>query len=515
MTPRWFRYATLLMCALVLCEASAQPREPAVANAYAMEPGERSVGFRLLEERDTSRAVTGGSGAAQHARPVRIYVWYPAERGGQAMRFGRYAEVADGDVWPAEIAGALSAKLEYSRRPLARSLGQDGFAALLRKPVLAVENAKPLAGPFPLVVLGVGLYYESPVSFAALGEYLAGRGFVVASAPLAGENSPVARVVIQDLEADVADLEFVIARARELPFVSRDTLGVIGFDMGGMAGLLLTMRNRAVDAYASIGSGLLFRHPSGLPRVAADFDPLALRVPWFHADRAQLAVAPADATEPSLFATTTQSERYLLRIENMDHFDFTSDAQIAGPDAMPGYWPPATPARPASSRAVARYLGEFFSAVLTNDAASRAALARDPEQSVPGRKLTLEHRAAAPAAITYEEFVAAVGAGRADEATAKLRAVAATEPNHFMLQQNNLDRLIVSMLFTWGLGKEAVPVIELMAERYPSPRADQLLVEGYVLAENYPAAIAVLTRFVEQNPNAAPARARLEELRKR
>jgi hypothetical protein len=36
-----------------------------------------------------------------------------------------------------------------------------------------------------------------------------------------------------------------------------------------------------------------------------------------------------------------------------------------------------------------------------------------------------------------------------------------------------------------------------------------------VLAENYPAAIAVLTRFVEQNPNAAPARARLEELRKR
>jgi hypothetical protein len=29
-----------------------------------------------------------------------------------------------------------------------------------------------------------------------------------------------------------------------LPFVSGDRLGVLGFDMGGMAGVLLAMRNR-------------------------------------------------------------------------------------------------------------------------------------------------------------------------------------------------------------------------------------------------------------------------------
>ena len=510
---RILRPAALVAGALFLSAAIAQPREPVAA--YGLEPGERAVGFRLIEGQDASRVVTGGSGGATHPRPLRTYVWYPAERGAPTMRFGRYAELAEGDIWPPEVAGAQQNKLKYANRPLARSLGPAGFDALLRQPVLAVENAQPLAGPFPLIGLNPGLYYESPVVFAALGEYLAGRGFVVASTPLNGTNSPVARVVETDLETQVRDLEQVIARARELPFVSRDTLGVLGFDMGGMAGLIFSMRSVDVDAYASIGSGLLFEHQSGLPRIAHGYDPLALRVPWFHADRAQNAASPPNSNQESLFAQATRSDRYLLLIENMDHFDFTSDALVAGPDAVAGYWTARTPARAASSRTVALYLHRFFAAALAHDADSRAFLAKVPEDSIPGRKVTIEHRAATPASITYEEFVAAVVAGRADEAIGKLRAVAAAEPNHFMLQQNNLQRAIASLLFTWGLGREALPVVEFMAERYPSQGAEQLRVEAYVLAGDYPAAIEVLARFVEQNPNATAARERLEALRNR
>jgi hypothetical protein len=507
----------LAAAALFSVGGLAQPAGPVESDLAVpvIEPGDLAVGFRLIEGEDASRTVTAGNGATAHARPLRTYVWYPAERAARPMRFGRYAELAEGDVWPAEIAGAQHDKLKYANRPLARSLGAEGYAELLRQPVLAAENARPLPGPFPLIALAPGLYYESPVTFAALGEYLAGRGFVVASTPLNGTNSPVARVVETDLETQVRDLEQVIARARDLPFVSSDTLGVLGFDMGGMAGLILTMRSVDVDAYASIGSGLLFEHPSGLPRIAHGYDPLAIRVPWFHADRAQNAAPPPNApNQESLFAQATRSDRYLLLVESMDHFDFTSDALVAGPDAVVGYWPPRTPARAASSRVVARYVHEFFAAVLVSNGDGRAFLARVPEDSVPGRKVTIEHRAAAPASITYDEFVAAVVAGRADEAIGKLRAVAATEPSHFMLQEENLDRAIASLLFTWGLARETIPVIEFLAERYPSPRAEQYLVEGYVLAENHPAAIEVLTRFVERYPNAAAARARLEALRK-
>jgi hypothetical protein len=508
------QFAALIVGVFFLSDGFAQSREVTEAEAYGLDPGPFSVGFQLVEERDASRSVTAGNGSATHPRPLRVYVWYPAERAAPTMRFGRYAELAEGDIWSAEIAGTESEKLKYANRPLARSLGADGFSALLRKSVLAAENAAPSAGPFPLIVLGVGLYYESPTTFAALGEYLAGRGFVVASAPLMGTNSPVARVVETDLETQVRDLEQVIARARELPFVSRDLLGVLGFDVGGMAGLILTMRSVDVDAYASIGSGLLFEHQSGLPRIAHGYDPLALRVPWFHADRAQNALPPPNSNQESLFAQATRSDRYLLLIENMDHFDFTSDALVAGPNAMVGYWPPSTPARAASSRTVARYVQRFFAATLAQDRDSRAFLAQAPDDSIPGRKVTIEHRDAMPSSITYEQFIDAVVAGRAAEAIRDLRAAEAVEPNHFMLQQNNLDRAIMSLVFTWGLARETVPVIEFMAERYPSPRAQGLLAEAYALADDTSAAIDVLTRLADQYPeSAAGAQRRIEALR--
>jgi hypothetical protein len=42
---------------------------------HNLEAGEYAVGFWLMEERDTTRVVPG---PADPARPVRIYLWYPA-----------------------------------------------------------------------------------------------------------------------------------------------------------------------------------------------------------------------------------------------------------------------------------------------------------------------------------------------------------------------------------------------------------------------------------------------------
>ncbi len=241
------------------------------------------MGFRLFVEQDRSRYVSASDGTGTYARPIRVYVWYPAKAPSTPMRFGRYAALADDDVWPAEISGRARDVLKFSRGPLARSLAPAAFEALLQRPMLAAENAKPAAGRFPLIAIGQGLYYESPIAFAALGEFLAGRGFVVVTTPLVGTNSTVVRNDAQDLDTQVRDLEFAIARARQLPFVSGDRLGVLGFDQGGMASVLLAMRNRDVDAFASFDSGIMYPHPSGLPQASPSYDPAALRVPWLHA----------------------------------------------------------------------------------------------------------------------------------------------------------------------------------------------------------------------------------------
>ena len=435
------------------------------------------------------------------------------------MRFRRYATLADQDIWPAEIAGPLRDKLTYSRRPLARSLGPAGYEALLRRPVLAAENAKPADGPFPLIVIGQGWAIEPAISMAALGEYLAGRGFVVATAPLVGTNSPVARVEALDLENEVRDLEFVIARSRRLSFVSQDKLGVIGTDMGGMAGLLLAMRNRDVDAFVCLASGILYEHPSGLPRSSPGYDPLALRVPWLHVTPVTGATPPPGSRAPSLFETATYSDRYLLLTPNMGHPDVTIDGLIEGRSPMPGPYSQATPTGSEGQRAFRPYVLNFLTAVLARDAdrraAGRAFLSRAPEESIPGWKMTLEHRPAAPASITYEEFVAAVVAGRGDEAISRLRSAVTVEPNHVLLNEGSLQRVVSSVLFTWGLGREATPVIEFMMERYPASGAEALMAEAHIVNGDYQAAIDMYGKFLERYPNSSVARSRLEWLRSR
>ena len=230
------------------------------------------------------------------------------------LRFGRYAALADEDVWPSEIAGELRERLKYANGPLARSLPAPSFAALLERPMRAVENAEPLAGPFPLIVIGLGLYYESPVTFAATAEYLAGRGFVVATAPLVGTHTAIVRLTVPDLETQIRDLEFVIARARQFPFVDQERLGVMGFDQGGMAGVVLAMRNRDVDAFVSLDSGIQYPQSSGLPRASPHYDARALRVPWLHAANASRTDRAPAGDAKSLFDEAVHSDRYWLRV---------------------------------------------------------------------------------------------------------------------------------------------------------------------------------------------------------
>jgi fermentation-respiration switch protein FrsA (DUF1100 family) len=170
------------------------------------------------------------------------------------MRFDRYAVLADEDVWPAAIAGAeLRDQLKYSHQPLARSLDPEAFAALLRRPVRAAEDAKPLAGP------------------------------------------------------------------------------------------LLAMRNPDVDAFASLDSGILYPHPSGLPRVSPYYDPSALRVPWLHAMGTLDTTQQPHSDAKSLFDEAVHSNRYRLIVAGMGHVDFTTYALIEGRREMPNYWAAATP----------------------------------------------------------------------------------------------------------------------------------------------------------------------------
>jgi dienelactone hydrolase len=464
---------------------------------HNLEAGENAVGFRLLQERDETRVVAGPTA---QARPVRVYLWYPTKAASSArpMLFGRYAALAEDDVWPVEVAASLREKLRFSRYALARSLGPDGFQALGEQPVRAFEDAVPLPGPFPLIVVGQGLYYESPVAFAALSEYLAGRGFVVATCPLSGTHTPIVKLDVEDLETQVRDLEFVVARARAFPFVSSDKLGVMGFDMGGMAGLIFAMRNADVDAFASVPSGILYPHPSGLPAASPDYDPLKLRIPWLHAAPRQ---ARPNRTTTSLFDTAVHSERYHVQIEDLNHVDSTSYAMVEGRDAVSGLWPAWEAAGMERHRTLSLYVSRFFEAFLLKSPESLAVLSRDPQQATAAPGVAIEHRSATHPPITYAQFVNAVLTGDAARAMDEVRQLRDTHPDHILLSDFYLYRLAYSLLYSWGLGEESMQLAELNVELNPaSSLATRILGMNYVDRGNYDAAIEIYRKLLELRP---------------
>jgi dienelactone hydrolase len=452
------------------------------AALFGLGPGEHAVGFQLFEDEDSSRAVTGGARDAVHPRPIRTYLWYPAEtsRRAEALTFGRYASLADDDIWPAEIAGDLREQLRYANGPLARSLPAASFAALLERPMRAIENAEPLAGPFPLVVIGLGLYYESPITFAATAEYLAGRGFVVATAPLVGTHIAIVKLDVPDLETQVRDLELVIARARQFSFVDPERLGVLGFDMGGMAGTVLAMRNRDVDAFVSLDTGIQYPHLSGLPRSSPHYDALALRVPWLHAASPRND-GPQTADAPSLFDAAVHSDRYWLRVEALGHADFTSYALVEGRGEVTGYWGPLTPARTAAHGVVAEYVRHFFAAHLTASDVSTALLDQAIRE-LPNSGMTLDHRAATPPPIRYDELVQKVISGRTDEAIAELRALARSVPDDSLLTESSLGRLCISLLYSWNLPQETLTLVEFSLELFPTSGGGKSLLDETQIA---------------------------------
>jgi TolA-binding protein len=78
-----------------------------------------------------------------------------------------------------------------------------------------------------------------------------------------------------------------------------------------------------------------------------------------------------------------------------------------------------------------------------------------------------------------------------------------------------LGRLCTSLLFTWNLAEQTLPLVEFMLERYPSsPNAKTMLGETQVALGNTQAAIAAYEQLLERFPGNPGVQSRLEELRR-
>ena len=158
-----------------------------------LESGSYGVGFKFIYQQDYSRGwkVTEDSNgyplATGRGRPVRISVWYPAKRQGNApkMLYRDYMASTARNAAFTEL-NSLLEKRDVGN--LRANLKAEEFDALTKMQTAAVLNAAPQNGAFPLLVYSAGLNNSSQDNFV-LCEYLASHGYVVITVPQLGTTS--------------------------------------------------------------------------------------------------------------------------------------------------------------------------------------------------------------------------------------------------------------------------------------------------------------------------------------
>lgn len=482
---------------------------PAVESGTALADGPHPVGFELVQTADPARAFPSLEGAGFRDRPMRIYLWYPAREAGSApLTIGDFVRMAADDFRLSDGPAAGGASLPV---PLARGLDDGERAALMARPLAARLGAPAAAGEFPLLVMGQGLYYESPLSQVYLAEHMASRGYVVATCPLLGTQYRLVNLSVEDLETEIRDMEFAIAAARSRPGVHPRRLGVIGYDLGGMAGLVLTMRNPSVEAFLSLDAGILSPHHSGLPGSLPEYREDRFTVPWMHMMQARF-IAPSTDTVKTrgLYNRKIYGDSWLVSVPTDSHGQFSSYARFGIRAAVPGYWGPVADDAVALHDGICRLAGTFFDAALKGDPAAAEAL-KSAAAGAAGTPGSVDWKKGLPPPPSASTLMHRLIEGGPAAARAAMEQQRAADPPGPLPGTDELRWLGYHCLLWWGRESEALDIFRLNVSLYPdSADAHAALGDALGMLGRVDEAVAALRKALALKPD-MPRVARLLE----
>jgi hypothetical protein len=441
-----------------------------------------------------------------------IYTWYPAaaEEEAERMTLGRYIEISKGDFYAGKHSIRIPDKL-----PLARALSEEQLHAMLTLTTNACENAKPAEGRFPLIIFGQGLYYENPITHFALCEYLASHGFVVASCPLAGTNSPLVMITVRDLESILRDLEFVLERSLDRPYVDTDRIGIIGYDMGGMAAQLLQIRNAGIDAVMTMDAGIIFRHFSGLPGNHPSFNLQHLTSPWLHMTQAKFIEPYRESLDESVWGQVS-AERYLVLFSDVEHVNFTSYGLLNIPAPLIAYWGEnRLPNVPVYST-IGRIGLTFMSAYLKGNQEDLRKLRDEVDSQDPDRTFTMEKKQGAAPGPTLDQFVNWIINGDTEKAISQVRLYKEQNPSWPFYPESAVNSIGYRFLYFFNLPQIALEVFKLNVEMNPqSGNAYDSYAEALLALDRVEEAIENYEKSLELDPENQNARKVLDDLKNR
>lgn len=330
------------------------------------------MGFEVLAYRDAERKAADGG-----LRPVQVGVWYPALRAEARgpLRYRDYVLVSAAErTLSALPAAGRNEALAGHRGFLERNgVPAAGVEAWLDAPMSATEGAVEATGAFPVVLIAQGMGGAVPDQ-AALGEFLASHGYIVATTP-----SPVRLGGRMESDVDVLpmardqarDLEIALERVRERRRTGAAPVGLVGYSFGARPALLLAPRLSA-RALVSLDGGIaLSQARDWLPARALDRS--GVRTPLLHVyEDADESVTP----DFTLLASLSAAPRTLAKVEGMRHLDFiTYGAAAATLPALGAPDPVRLGQRVTAAFTLAR---AFLDAQLKGEPKAWDAIAADP-----------------------------------------------------------------------------------------------------------------------------------------
>lgn len=457
--------AVLIICSIfpVLKNLSA---ESLMGN---LKSGPHAVGFKVANEYDYSRAYKAKNNDSHNSdsnlsgRPIQIAIWYPAnsEEANSKMPLKEYlylyaVEERLGQPTEEEKKQSLREWSSFFSSQGGKDLDTDG---IIEAQTTATKDAKGAQGIFPLIVYGAGGDGEAFENFV-LFEYLASHGYIVVASPSVGMYSHKMTTNPFGLETQTRDMEFLIDYMHDFPSVDRDRLAAMGWSWGGLASMLLQMRNPNVDAVLSLDGSIAVHEDKA--RQSPFFDITNIRVPYmFMSARATL----DELT--NFYKKVKYSNAYLLDFHRLTHGDFSSYSYVVR-NFISDSDDAELSIKRTSYELIAVYALHFFNAYLKENSESLRYLNNEiMKNDKIGDLLTIIVKESLPLPPSEDKFFELIREKGIEEAHGVYKEVKSRDPEYKLFEEWNLTELAFIFFNDLNKKEEAIEIMKLNIAEHP------------------------------------------------
>jgi len=293
-----------------------------------LDKGKYEVGFKIFSLFDSTRTLNNQKGL----RPIQISIWFPAQVSvkPQLMQYKDYFLLSTAEI-DFEVSDALkdSSIAEYKNLLLQNGVNGNSFDAGFNNQMIADRNAIPVENKFPLVVVAQGNYHSAHHQ-SFLCEFLASNGYVVISTPsqtrISGQMTDNSQAV-ESADEQVKDMEFAIGSLHKFNNIDFKNIALLGHSFGGRSILLLQMKNQNIKCLISLDGGLGLNTAIEDIKKSPEFNFEKMNVPLLHIYEETEEFIKPDFT---LIDSFNQSDIFLIKINDMHHFYFSSLGLVSG-----------------------------------------------------------------------------------------------------------------------------------------------------------------------------------------